>query len=218
MALAWKELFFTLGGWQQLLLKACGYLLLLILIAAFAIFDRGVVLWNQVQEVAVVCFSLAMALEGAVLASRVFSEEIRQKTWSTLYLTPLSTLEILQVKWAAVLVGLLPVVVMDFFVIFATERGARNFAQILDDAMFWGIVAMFVTCSQVAAVLSLYVRWGAVPLAGAVVWMSFAFMMMLGQPHLRERDAGVIAVFASLLACLFCQGWIYHRMEELASQ
>jgi hypothetical protein len=50
------------------------------------------------------------------------------------------------------------------------------------------------------------------------VWLSFALMMMIGEPSIRERDAGMIAVVMSFFACLVCQGWIYYRMEELASQ
>ncbi len=219
MAMAWKELFFTLGGWQMLAMKAGGYLALLVLIYAYwLIVDRNSYRMRYAQEVSVVCFSLAMALEGALLASRVFSEEIRQQTWSTLYLTPLSMGELILVKWAAVFVGLLPVVWFDFFAVVLTEHGLRNFVNILDDVMFYGVVAMFFTCAHLAAVFSLYVRWGAVPLAGGVVWGAFAMMMVIGQPGIRERDAGVVAIFASMIACLVSHGWIYVRLEQLASQ
>ncbi|MDP1796489.1 MAG: hypothetical protein Q8K78_03365 [Planctomycetaceae bacterium] len=219
MAVAWKELFFTLGGWQWLAIKAAGYALIPIIVVAYwAGFERGPNRMNYAQEVCVICFSLAMALEGSVLASRVFSDEIRQQTWSTLYLTPLSVSEVVLVKWVAVLVGLLPVVMFDFVAIFSSEFGVRNFIDILDDAMFYGVVAMFFTCAHLAAVFSLYVRWGAVPLAGGVVWLSFAMLMVVGQPGLRERDAGVIAVFASLLACVIAHGWIFIRLEQLAAE
>ncbi len=219
IAMAWKELFFTIGGWQFLVLKACGYALVLCLIAV----STGLTAphgfeWRFVQEIAVVCYSLAMAFEGSLLASRVFSDEIRQQTWSTLCLTPLSIVEIMQLKWAAVLVGLVPVAVFDLAVIMTSESGLRNFFNILDDIMFWGIVAMFVACAHFAAVFSLYVRWGAVPLGGAVVWMSFAMMMFLSRPGMGEKDAGAIAVIASFFACLVCHGWLYARMEQLASQ
>lgn len=218
-AIAWKELFFTLGGWQQLLMKAVGYAALMVMIFAFwLLFETGPHRWRYAQEVCVVCLSLAMALEGAIWSSRVFSEEIRHQTWSTLYLTPLSIGEVIAVKWAAVFVALLPVTFFDFVAIFLSNDGIRNFFEILDDAMFWGIVAMFFACAHFAAVFSLYVRWGAVPLAGGVVWLSFAMMMVIGQPGLRERDAGALAVFASMLACLGSHVWIYMRLEQLAAQ
>lgn len=218
LAMAWKELFFTLGGWQQLAMKAAGYAALMVLVFAYwLIVERGSNRMRHAQEVYVVCCSLAMAFEGALLASRVFSEEIRQQTWSTLYLTPLSMGELILVKWAAVFVGLLPVAFFDGVAIFSSAQGIRNFVDILDDAMFWGIVAMFIACAHFAAVFSLYVRWGAVPLGAGVVWLSFAMLMVIGQPGIRERDAGGIAVVASLIACVFSHGWIYVRLEQLAA-
>ncbi len=219
MATAWKELFFTLGGWQQLVLKAAGYATLMFIIYMFwLVLERGPNRMRYAQEVCVVCLSLAMAVEGAVLASRVFSEEIRHQTWSTLYLTPLPMGELIVVKWAAVLIGLLPVTFFDFVAIVTSTEGIRDFIDILDDAMFWGIVAMFFACAHLAAVFSLYVRWGAVPLGGAVVWLSFAMMMVIGEPGMRENDAGVLAIFASMLACLGSHVWIYLRLEQLAAQ
>ncbi len=219
MAIAWKELFFTLGGWQQLAMKAAGYAALMVLVFAFwLILERGSDRLRHAQEVCVICFSLAMAFEGALLASRVFSDEIRQQTWSTLYLTPLSMGELIVVKWAAVYVGLIPVVFFDFVAIVSSRQGIRNFVDILDDAMFWGIVGMFIACAHLAAVFSLYVRWGAVPLGAGVVWLSFAMMMVIGQPGMHERVAGTVAVFASFFTCAMAHVWIYNRLQQLAAQ
>lgn len=217
-ALVWKELYFTLGGWQQLLMKTAGYVFLVMVIAITnLLIDRGRD-WEFTEEFSVVCLSLAMALEGAVLASRVFSEEIRHQTWSALALTPMSMVQILQVKWATVFVGLLPVATVDLLMITMTRNGFLMLEQSLDEPMFYGVVAMFVACSHFAAVFSLYIRWGAVPLGAAAVWGAFILMMMIGEPGLRENDAGLIAIFGSALACLICHGWIYHRMDQLASQ
>lgn len=217
-ALVWKELYFTLGGWQQLLMKTAGYVLLVMVIALTNwLIDVGRN-WRFTEELSVVCLSLAMALEGAVLSSRVFSEEIRHQTWSALALTPLSLREILQLKWATVFIGLLPVATVDFLMVTMTRHGGRMLWESLDHPLFYGIVAMFVTCAHFAAVFSLYVRWGAVPLGAGVVWGAFILMMMIGEPGMGKNDAAAFSLVGSALACLVCQGWIYHRMDELASQ
>lgn len=220
-AIAWKEFYFLVGGWPFLALKGAGY---------FALFVSVWCYWHHwVQytfsinndpaiEVSVIFLSFLLALEAALLASRLFHDEIRGQTWAALASLPESLPGIAYRKAAAALVGLLPVCVGLFWLCLFTRSGRRGLGDVLDETMFWGFVMLFAAVAHLAALLSLYVRWGIVPLAAAAAWLPFiGFVMMIRSPGPVEDQIGVGMMLFYGGVCVACHFLVGKRLEELAA-
>jgi hypothetical protein len=222
-AIVWKEFHFLLGGWPMLALKATGYFALWL---GLWLYWRW---WDQPYgdpfETAVIgavtILSVLLPVEAAVLASRVFSDEIRAQTWALWMLTSESLAVLAYRKVTAALVGLLPVIgVLGVLLVF-TKTGRDGLEDVLDEPMFWGIVSLFVTFVHFSAWYSLYVRWGAIPLAAASVIGPFVlFVMMVEASRIRpDEDAiGAFLCVVSLGVCCALHRLVGVRLRELAAQ
>jgi hypothetical protein len=88
----------------------------------------------------------------------------------------------------------------------------------MDDVVLWGIVMAFTAVAHLAALFSLYVRWGTVPLAAAAVWLPFIGFMMILQPSgTTENEIGTLMVLGYGAVCAACHALIGHRLAELAA-
>jgi ABC-type transport system involved in multi-copper enzyme maturation permease subunit len=218
----WKEFYFLIGGWPWLALKLGAYLTLMASVWIYWHLWLNYQTWSPRHDVAVevnvVFLSLLLALEGAVLASRIFHDEVRGQTWSSLAGLPASLAAIAYTKAASALAGLAPVLFCLFWMLFGTESGRRGFGDIMDDVVLWGIVMAFTAVAHLAALFSLYVRWGTVPLAAAAVWLPFIGFMMILQPSgTTENEIGTLMVLGYGAVCAACHALIGHRLAELAA-
>jgi len=226
-AIEWKDFHFLIGGWPVMAAKFAGDLGLW----GFLWWD-----WHQwyprayatgalpnedmAATVAVPILSLLLAVEAAVLASRVFHDELRGQTWSALILLPLSLGQLAYRKVFLCLSGLLPVLSVLGMVLFFTEQGRRGLNEVLDEAMFWGFCSLFVTIVHFSAWYSLYVRWGAIPLAAATTLVPFSLILMLFSPGGRdaEQGFGIMLCFVSALVCGILHHAIGVRLSALAAK
>lgn len=221
-ALLWKEFHFLVGGWPWLALKLAGYLALMGSVWAYWHLWHGVP-WswppNDVGvEVNIVFLSLLLALESAVLSSRIFYDEVRGQTWSSLAALPDSLPALAYTKVVSSLPGLAPVLFCLFWMLFGTETGRHGFDQIADEAMLWGIVMAFAAIAHLAALFSLYVRWGTVPLAAAAVWLPFIGFIMILDPSGPDEDVvGTLMMIGYGSVCVACHLLIGRRLAELAA-
>jgi hypothetical protein len=223
-ALAWKEFYFLVGGWPMLALKGAGYFAL---IAGVWLYWHFWVQWSPstwswdrdpAVEVNVVFLSLLMALEGALLASRLFHEEVRGQTWPTLASLPQSLSSIAYHKVGAAFIGLVPVGIGLFWMCLLTETGRRGLDDALDESIFWGFVMLFVAVAHTAALLSLYLRWGIVPLAAAAMWLPFIGFMMLAEGTRVDEDVvGGMMVMLYGGVCVACDMLVSKRLLERAA-
>ncbi|MDZ4683572.1 MAG: hypothetical protein SH850_00700 [Planctomycetaceae bacterium] len=222
-AIAWKEFYFHVGGWSWLAFKAAGYLALMASVWAYwhLWMNYSATRWGMddvAVEVNVVFLSLLLALEAALLASRIFHDEVRGQTWSALASLPDSLSSIAYTKALSAFAGLIPVLACLFWMCLLTETGRRGLEDAIEHAMFWGIVAMFTAVAHLAALLSLYVRWGIVPLAAAAVWLPFiGFMMVMNPSGVDEDTVGAGMMFVCGGVCVACHVLIGKRLQELAA-
>ncbi|MBI1346867.1 hypothetical protein GC163_11330 [bacterium] len=222
-SLLWKEFYFLLGGWPRLALRLGLYLLFIagtwVCWHVLGVF--GTPNWGNGRDHAVsasvVFLNMFLAAEGAWLASRLFSEEVRGQTWSTLASLPVSFGELCYMKVAAAFLGLLPVCCCLVFLVFFTFTGQADLWQILDDPPFYGFIGFFVAMAHLACLFSLYVRWGAVPLAFAVIWLPFMGCIALMDRFIDEDTIGGGMVMISVVTCVLCHILIGHRLKELAA-
>lgn len=219
-ALAWKEFYFLLGGWSGLRWKCLGYLAF---IAAtywywYAWTNSGMQYHNDPAAEAL-CFFLPLfwCWDASLIASRMFQQEVRDHTWTTLALLPESLTTIGYTKVVNALIGLIPVSVLLLLFAFGTATGREMLSGVVDEAFWWGLVGMFITIPHMAALLSLFIRYGAVVLGIASVWVPFILLLLVMQPNGATEDSvGALMVLGSLCACFLCHVFIGLRLRALS--
>ena len=224
-AIAWKEFHFLIGGWPLLALKSAGYVSLVTFLWWYWHGTTGY--WNRSPQhdpaiqSSIMFVSLLLALEAAVLSSRVFSDEVRGQTLGLWTLMPESLGILAYRKVVTSFVGLIPVGGMLFLLLFFTQTGRWGLGDAIGEPMFWAVCSLFVVIVHFSAFYSLYVRWGAIPLAIATVVVPFAlFLMMMEAGRFRpdEDGMGVFICLISMTACGALHPLIGARLRELAAQ
>lgn len=220
--IVFKEFYLTAGGWKRLVIKFLLYGAGLSLMQFFILrgSQQPFQFWplhDDVVRMSWVLLFLAVVLEAAILASRIYQEEIRDQTWSTLVTTPLNWGAICYGKVIGVLPGVLPAIYWLVVVLFGTEQGMRIYADMDDDVIAWGFLMQWISVIHLAALISLFVRWGAVVLAGAAVWVPFMLLVIGTQPS-GPNEIGAFLVCVNAVVCLVCHIAISERLRVLASQ
>jgi ABC-type transport system involved in cytochrome c biogenesis permease component len=187
LALAWKDFHFIAGGRRVLI--ACFVLYFLIIGGLFWILSLAEPSPSQYSArllggIAMVTMLGAGALQLGLLASRVFREEVKANTLPLLMMLPESTAWIAWTKASAAVPALIPVIC--YFLLGAlldAEDFARAFMDLVTSLPGWYAIGLFVLFLHLAAYLSLVVKWGALPLAIFLIYLSqmilFSVLMML---------------------------------------
>lgn len=215
-ALAWKDFNFMTGGLTALLIKLLAYGVLMG--GASIAVSRQVRTEFRDTAGATIMFSTltALAVEVPMYLSRLFREELRWQTWPGLVLLPHS------VGWVAKnkLLGTLPAFIPSAVLFLIGAILAPGFlTDFLEKAFLtgigWCVLTQFVLMQMVIVLLSLSIKWGALPMGIAVVvtgnliWFAVSFRLspaaMYGVP---------IAV--AVVACGLLPLAIGRRLEQLA--
>jgi|GEM_PF-2145611 hypothetical protein len=116
---------------------------------------------------------IVFLVESTLLASNVFRQEVKWKTWPSLVMLPASLAEVAYCKIAGCLFGLLPAVAWFCFgALCAPESLLEFFAEAVDEPVFYFMAMHYVVLLHLAAFLSLFVKWMAFPLAFGLVFMT----------------------------------------------
>jgi len=166
LPITWKDFLFFMGGRSFLLVKCCGYL---VLVSGFVWFHRANApesrLWlsDDLLENSFYIAAGIMTIEMLLYASHSLFQEARQSTIATLRMLPISTSAMLLQKVAAVMVGLIPSFIT-LIVLFCWRPQVflanDDFAEMV---AAWGFFVFLST--HLTVLLSLYTRWAALPLA-----------------------------------------------------
>ncbi|MAT14201.1 MAG: hypothetical protein CMJ46_02915 [Planctomyces sp.] len=172
-ALAWKDFHFIVGGFTMYIFKYIVYTL--ILFGLCCLFYMGNNFrWDMGREELsglLIGFSLlVLGVELAVMAARIFQEEVRWQTLSVLVMLPLSIPQIAYQKIAGCLWGLVPIT---SFLLLGCALAPENVFEFLENAFFneegffllVGFICGCIAFLHLIAYLSLYVKWGALPVA-----------------------------------------------------
>ncbi|QDU78781.1 ABC-2 family transporter protein [Polystyrenella longa] len=172
-ALAWKDFHFIAGGFSQFLLKYILYSLILVGIL-FLIYMGNNFRWQMEREDIswmLIAFSLiVLGIELCIYAARIFQDEVRWQTLSVLVMLPQSIPQIAYQKIAGCLWGLVPIL---SFLLLGCALAPENVFEFLenvffDESGFFGIIMFLSGCVaflHLVVYLSLYVKWGALPVA-----------------------------------------------------
>jgi hypothetical protein len=184
-AVSWKD-FTLISGGKLGWLTRLGVILLVVAIVIY-IFSTtaNAPLSRELAGGCLILISLLMmAIFLASDAARVFAEEIRWKTLSSLVTLPVSIPELAYHKVAGVLAGTLPLLVVTVAGMCLVPEAIGKFMDELSSSTK-GLGTLFITVAQfvlflhLTAYLSLVIKRGALALAFAIQYLGGSFLMTL---------------------------------------
>ena len=173
MAMAWREFHFFAGGIRFSLAK---------------FFGGGVVLasflWLQAQdatgfrfrldaslsELVMLLFGIELTLELLLYSAGVLSAEVRQQTHTSLAMAPLGPTHVLLQKMLGCALSTIPALIWMAVILLLSDGGAAFITE-PEVVLAWMIMLVF-SC-HLAALLSLYSRWAALPLTALISFVAF---------------------------------------------
>ncbi|MEI8020830.1 MAG: hypothetical protein WCH39_21680 [Schlesneria sp.] len=228
----WKDFQFIGGGYSLFVVKLLAYVMLFALICAVSVYNHnwlGIRL-NDVGGIYFACMLAILIIEACVSASRVFHDEIRLQTMSSLLMLPRSIPYIGYSKAIGCLMGLAPAAIcLAGSALLLPDFRITNFAKLLIEPHFWASVMGIMIFLHLVALLSLFVKWGALPMAfflmGPIstccpVWqLMFLAVGPNGLQDLWGKLPATITVWILTgLVCFVFQMMIAARLQELGTK
>lgn len=229
-ALAWKDFRFLCGGWRGVIVRFVVYAVGIGAVNAMqywndrnAVFDR-----EDFGQGAMIIAMCGFCIELAAIVSRVYAEEIRERTLSSIMILPLSLPRLAYSKLGGCMISLAPVVT--FFLIGAIAS-PDSFEDIIEEFATeiypWFMVADALAFVHLTLLLSLYLKWGALAAAIAVMFavhtavgMTISLIAMTAMRGTGFDDDVLFGGFtiAAIVACAFMHPWIARRLAEQGAQ
>jgi hypothetical protein len=228
----WKDFQFIGGGYSLFVGKLLAYVMLFALIVGTSMYNGN---WlgfhlNDVGGIYFVCMLIALILEACIYASRIFHDEIRLQTMSSLLMLPRSIPYIGYSKAIGCLMGLAPaaiclagasILLPDFHVTDITMR--------LIEPQYWAAIMGLLIFLHLIALLSLFVKWGALPMAfflmGPITTCCPVWQLMfiaVGPNGLQDiwgkLPATITVWILTGLVCFVFQMMIAARLQELGTK
>lgn len=229
-ALLWKDFHFLGGGRAATFIKFVLYGLVL---ACVVLSPEGVrpIRWQDAGFTMMALMAVAVGIELTFAAGRMFRQEWRWKTLSSLAMLPVSIRSIAHQKILAALLASWPGVfyfciglvcaseaIWDFLAnALIAPNAARMFQAIAPVALAFSIVQCIFFLHLVAN-LSLRVKWGAVPLALAISYVFSIFIAMGAIVLFGSAEALIIPVAALVIASGVLHVNTGARLEQLAAE
>ncbi len=234
LPLVWKDFQFIGGGYSIAVVKLVAYSALLagvVYVNSMEGVTASGVRWGDVGQMYVTWMLVAVVLEGCIFATRVFHDEVRLQTLSSLLMLPRSIPYLAYSKALGCLMGLLPsVLCLALGALLLPGVDSDRVPQMLVEPYLWGAVLSVLIFLHLIALLSLFVKWGALPLALVltVPMMSCCpvgqlLFFVIGQQGGLRESYGVLAATATVwilmgLVCFVFQMMIAARLQELGSK
>ena len=222
-AISWKEFHFTTGGVAWLLLKTLAYGAFLG-ISGWLLFDPvdGMPLraWARMVLLGLL---LSIGIEGGIYASRVFHDERKHRTLGVTLGFPIPAWRIVVEKLGGCSLGLLPAV---GWLVIGIQIDELVFLDLMADYRTWIAGLVYLVLVHLVLLLSLYVRWGALPLAVAVLVIvgGCGYPMIalptaaLGVLTGSEEAMVMPSIYACSVAVAVLLGLIVLRLKTVASE
>lgn len=244
--LIWKDFQFLTGGYSMAIVKWFVYAALLGVIIVANYYSeygyRRMIDWPSVIGIFASCLVMFLVLEAALFAARIFHDEIRLQTMSALLMLPRSIPYLGYSKMVGCLMGLLPgvswlvvcgilAVTNDWFRGLSGRHPHDYGNGFLLDVVFnpalWGSLLAASIFLHLTTLLSLFVKWGALPLAFLVMTMMwsccpiFGVMMMFIMSVMRDGPgqiaASITMILINIVGSFVLQMMIGARLQEIGS-
>lgn len=203
-ALIWKEFHFGAGGRTMMITKFVAYGLV---IAGFAWlfywleptrFDA-----DHVGGLMMMSMFIVLVAEPALYASRIFHDELKWRTLTSLLLLPSSTAHVAYSKVAGSLLALAPAAAWMLLgaILNPSDLGEALEEMFLKESAGWYLLSQYLLFLHLTVLLSLFIKWGSLPLA--FVGLYVGNMLVIGMISLGTRGPGE-GVFGFLAFMGFC--------------
>lgn len=168
--LLWREFYFGAGGWSMMAVLTAAYGLVAVAIAAFLWYDAGgsidpFTLADRSGPALFIAMLVAAVIHMSALASRIFHDEWKWKTLDALLLLPRPISQIAWTKSFGALMGLVPAFLYMGLAVLVSPDAQEAAGEVFLKPLGWAFILGFFVFLHVAALMSLFVRWGSLPLA-----------------------------------------------------
>lgn len=233
LSVAWKEFLFFTGGRTFAIAK---FLAGGLVFAGFRMFQEidgysnGLALRGDYSWWAFLTFLMTLTAEVLLYSSGCLFYEVRQQTQSTLATVPISSVRILVEKFVGCAIALIPAIVWSFITLILSDGTIVRNCSV---TMVSSYLIMLGFASHLAALLSLYTRWAALPLTILLAMPAFfcmaapilgltAVTSVFARSHNIEVTlllSGIINLFWTWMFVLLpLQIWIRDRWIALSQQ
>ena len=217
-AIVWKDFNFLTGGVTAIVIKLLAYSILMGAMSMMISKRVRTDVTDNVGSTLMASMLTALIVEIPIYLSRLFREELRWQTWSCLTLLPKSMTRVALGKLAGVAPAFLPAIIVFTVGAFIAPKFFENylFRRIFlrEDGWYW--VLQYILAVHVIVMLSLVVKWGAVPFGISVVVVpNVIFMTTVGR---NAPDAILVTIgVGTFLMTLFFQWLIIRQLKILAA-
>lgn len=233
-ALVWKDFYFITGGTFLAVVKTIIYGLIVVAIGVYdyygypGLYVSSGFRWDTYGDQITAAMLAVLVIELSLYSSRIFHDEVKGRTFETLFLLPESPSVLAYQKAAGCLLGILPAV---FWLCIGAALSPENFLWAVANPFTWYTVVLFAAFLHLTALYSLMVKWGALPLAIGTMFVSayccpvfWLGLMVAGA--VGEHQTSLWARLVSLLLILLfgavllipMQVCIRRRLEFVATQ
>jgi ABC-type transport system involved in multi-copper enzyme maturation permease subunit len=227
-AIMWKDFTFITGGKFGLLLKFLVVGLLVGVCNILQLESNSKITWEFEGGALIWVSLISTAVWMAVEASRVFKDEVRWKTLSSLMTLPVSVPELAYQKVIGALIGTLPLLAGFFLGLLLVPNKVGDFLNELNrDPEGFGVLAVvflqYVFFLHLTAFLSLLIKRGALPLAvaihvvGIIIFATFSVIIFAGFSGSSGGPIFLIC-FVSVVLTIPLHFGIGYRLERAAAQ
>ncbi|MDA0283064.1 MAG: hypothetical protein O3B86_06880, partial [Planctomycetota bacterium] len=170
-ALVWKDFNFLTGGVTAVLIKLLAYSILMGGMSVMIARRVQTEVMDNVGSTLMASMLTALIVEIPIYLSRVFREELRWQTWSGLVLLPKSITRVALGKLAGVAPAFLPAILVFIVGAFIAPRFFEHYLlkRVLIGYNGWYWIVQYLFAVHVIVLLSLIVKWGAVPFGISIV-------------------------------------------------
>lgn len=231
-ALVWKDFHFIGGGWAAIVLRCLLYSGLYGLCVAAnhptmwgaSSYLSSALNWEDVTWGFLFFSHPLLALDIALCVSRVFHEELRGQTLSSLLMLPRSIPNLAYSKLIGASLVLVPGIFANSFALLFLPGGTKVIGDAFDEPVFWWWILNLVLLIHLTVVLSLHLRWGAMALsfgltAGSMFLTGIAAsaLAIAGGFRFEEEFFGVLAVALGLV-CIGCHAIVLLKLPKLGER
>lgn len=228
-ALAWKDYRFIGGGTVGFVGRIFVYALGTSIVYALARWGNSD--WSfDAEHLGQIAMSITFAgflLETVGIAGRVYAEEIRWKTLGSIVILPTSLQRLAYEKLLGCSITLIPCIAIFLLgAILAPDTATDMLKEIFSEGWPWMMAIDFLVLLHLIVLLSLYLKWGAVAAAMAMMFamhMTFGMVVSLLSfvARLNNIDDDVaiaLLIVLGLIACIVMHVWAGRRLAHQGAQ
>ena len=217
-AIVWKDFNFLTGGVTAVVIKLLAYSILMGAMSVMISKRVRTDVSDNVGATLMASMLTALIVEIPIYLSRLFREELRWQTWSCLALLPKTTTRVALGKLAGVAPAFLPAIIVFVVGAFIAPKFFENYLFkrifIREDGWYW--MLQYLLAVHVIVLLSLVVKWGAVPFGISVVVVPNVIFMATTGRNASNTTLAAIGVCTFVLA-IFFQWLIIRQLKTLAA-